>query len=83
MGGTYVTHVDDKYTVLVGKPKGNKTTWKVVILGYIKMNLKEIRHEEVDWIQLFQVRVQWRISEKMVMNLNFRSCLYRPTYRYL
>jgi hypothetical protein len=35
----------------------------------IKMNLKEIGYEDVDWIQLAQDRVQWQNVVNTVINL--------------
>jgi hypothetical protein len=33
------------------------------------MNVKEIGHEDVDWIQMVQDRIQWWTLVNMVMNL--------------
>jgi hypothetical protein len=32
------------------------------------MDLKEVRHEDVDWIKLVNDRVQWQILVNTVMN---------------
>jgi hypothetical protein len=55
---------------LVGRPEGKRPLgrprrrWK----DNIKMDLREIGID-VNWIQLAQVRVQWRASVNTVMNL--------------
>jgi hypothetical protein len=33
------------------------------------MNIKEMGSEDVDWIRLVQVKVQWRVFVNTVMNL--------------
>jgi hypothetical protein len=33
------------------------------------MNLKEVRYEGADWIQLVQDRDQWKVLVKIIMNL--------------
>jgi hypothetical protein len=38
-------------------------------MGYIKMNLKEIVWDGMDWIGLAQDRDQWRALVNAVMNL--------------
>jgi hypothetical protein len=61
----------DVYRVLVGRPKGKRPLgrprhrWE----DNIKMDLREIRIDEVNWIQLAQDRVQWRAFVNTVMNL--------------
>jgi hypothetical protein len=35
----------------------------------IKMDHKEIRHEDVDWIPVAQGRIQWQALVNMIMNL--------------
>jgi hypothetical protein len=59
------------YRTLVGKPKGNRPlerprfTW----VGNIKMDLREIRWNGMNWIDLAQDRDQWKALVNMVMNL--------------
>jgi hypothetical protein len=59
------------YRVLVGRPEGKRPLgrprrrWE----ENIKMDLKEIRIGEANWIQLVQDRVQWRAFVNTVMNL--------------
>jgi hypothetical protein len=56
---------------LVGRPKGKiplgipRHRWK----DNIKMDLREIGIDGMNWIQLAQDRVQWRACVNMVMNL--------------
>jgi hypothetical protein len=59
------------YTVLVGTPEGKRPLvrprrrWD----DNIKMDLREIGIDGVNWIQLAQDRVQWRACVNTVMNL--------------
>jgi hypothetical protein len=59
------------YRVLVGRPKGNRPLgrprhrWE----DNIKMDLREIGIDGVNWIQLAQDRVQWQAFVNTVMNL--------------
>jgi hypothetical protein len=59
------------YNILVGKPEGkwplarSRSRWE----DNIRMNLKEIGWEIVDWIHLTQDRDQWRAVGNTVMNL--------------
>jgi hypothetical protein len=59
------------YRVLVGRPEGKtplgrpRRRWG----DNIKMDLREIRIDGANWIQLAQNRVQWRVCVNMVMNL--------------
>jgi hypothetical protein len=59
------------YKVLVGRPKRKRPlarprhTWE----DNIKMGLREIRIDGVNWIQLAQGSVQWRAFVNTVMNL--------------
>jgi hypothetical protein len=56
---------------LVGRPEGKRPLgrprrrWE----DNIKMDLREIRIDEANWIQLVQDRVQWRNCVNTVMNL--------------
>jgi hypothetical protein len=60
----------DAYGILVGKPEGKRPLgrprrrWE----DNIKMDLREIRWDGVDWIGLAQDRVQWRAIVNTVMN---------------
>jgi hypothetical protein len=57
MNGAYITHRRNAYKVLIGKPWGERSfgrpryRWE----DNIKMDVKEIGWEGVDWIQLAKV----------------------------
>jgi hypothetical protein len=59
------------YRALAGRPKGKRPLgrprcrWE----DNIKLDLREIRIEGANWIQLAQDKVQWRAFVSMVMNL--------------
>jgi hypothetical protein len=59
------------YRVLVGRPEGKRPLgrprrrWE----DNIKLNLREIGTDGMNWIQLAQNRVQWWDFVNMVMNL--------------
>jgi hypothetical protein len=59
------------YRVLVGRPEGKRPLgrprhkWE----DNIKMDLREIEIDGVNWIQLARERVQWRAFVNTVMNL--------------
>jgi hypothetical protein len=59
------------YRILVGKPEGKRPLgrptrrWK----DNIKMDLREIGWESMDWMHLAQDRDQWRALVNTVMNL--------------
>jgi hypothetical protein len=59
------------YKVLVGKPEGKRPPgrprrrWE----GGIRMDLREIGLQVVDWIRLAQDRDHWRAVVSAVMNL--------------
>jgi hypothetical protein len=59
------------YRVLIGRPKGKRPLgrprrrWE----DNIKLDLREIRIDGVNWIQLAQDRVQWRAFVNTVINL--------------
>jgi hypothetical protein len=59
------------YSILVGKPEGNRLLgrprrrW----VANIKMDLREIRWDGIDWIDLAPDRDQWRALVNTVMNL--------------
>jgi hypothetical protein len=59
------------YRILVGKPEGKRPLrrpgrrWE----DNIKMDLREIGWDGIDWIDLAQDRDQWRALVNTVMNL--------------
>jgi hypothetical protein len=59
------------YGILVGKPEGkrplerSRCRW----VDNIKMDLREIGWDGIDWIDLAQDRDQWRALVNTVMNL--------------
>jgi hypothetical protein len=59
------------YRVLIGRPEGKRPLgrprrrWE----DNIKMDLREIRVDGANWIQVAQDRVQWRTCVNTVMNL--------------
>jgi hypothetical protein len=59
------------YRIFVGKSQGKRPLgrprrrW----VDYIKMDLREIRSDGMDWIDLAQDRVQWRALVNTAMNL--------------
>jgi hypothetical protein len=59
------------YRILVGKPEGKRPLgrprrrW----VDNIKIDLRELGWDGVDWIDLAQDRVQWRALVNTVMNL--------------
>jgi hypothetical protein len=56
---------DSSYRILVRKPEGKRP------LGSpIKMDLREIGWDGMDWIDLAQDRDQWRALVNTVMNLH-------------
>jgi hypothetical protein len=61
------------YNILVGRPEGRRPlgrprrTWE----DNIKINRREIRFGDVDWIHLAQDREKWQALVNMVMNLWF------------
>jgi hypothetical protein len=73
MGGICGTHREGRcaYRVLVGRPEGKRPPgrprrkWE----DSIKINVREIRINAANWIQLAQDRVQWRA---FVNTVNFR-----------
>jgi len=68
VGWTCGTHGEGRivYRVLVGRPEGKRPLgrprcrWEY----NIKMDLREIGIDEVNWIQLAQERVQWQAFVK-------------------
>jgi hypothetical protein len=72
----YVAHMGEGrgvYRDLVGRPEGKRPLgrprrrWE----DNIKMGLREIGIDDVNWIRLAQDRVQWRAFVNTVMNLRF------------
>jgi hypothetical protein len=59
------------YKILVGKPEGKRPLGKTRRRweDNIKMDIKEIGWEYVDWIHLAQDRDRWRALVNTVMNL--------------
>jgi hypothetical protein len=61
----------DVYRVFVGKPEGKRPLgrprhrWE----DNIKLDLKELECEDMDWIELAQDRDRWRVIVNAVMNL--------------
>jgi hypothetical protein len=61
----------DAYKALVGKPEGRRPLgrprrrWK----NNIKIDLREVRWGNRDWIDLAQERNRWRALVNVVMNL--------------
>jgi hypothetical protein len=59
------------YRILVGKPEGKRLLgrprhrW----VNNIKIDLREIRSDGMDWIDLAQDRDQWRALVNTVMNI--------------
>lgn len=64
----HMKEIRDAYKILARKPeeKGSlgRSRWRWVD---IKFNLKEIRCESVDWIQLVQAQFQWQALVNMVI----------------
>jgi hypothetical protein len=59
------------YRIFVGKPEGKRPLGRPRRRGVddIKMDLREIGWDGVDWIELAQDRGQWRALVNTVMNL--------------
>jgi hypothetical protein len=59
------------YVKLVGKPEGNRSLGRPRCrwLDNIKLDLRDIGWDHMDWIDLAQDRDQWRALVNMVMNL--------------
>jgi hypothetical protein len=56
-------------SILVGKPEGKRPLGRRRWVDNIKMDLREIGWNGVDWIDLAQDRDQWRALVNTVMNL--------------
>jgi hypothetical protein len=57
------------YGILVGKPEGKRSLGRRRWAYNIKMGLKEIEWDGVDWIDMAQGRDQWRALVNTVMNI--------------
>jgi hypothetical protein len=72
--GTCSMHKELKntYKILAGKPEGKRPFWRPGGMWEddIKIDLKEIGYDDMDWSQLAQDRVQWQALVKMLMNLH-------------
>jgi hypothetical protein len=70
----YVAHMGEGrgvYRVFVGRPEGKRPLGRPMCRweDYIKIDLREVEIDGVNWIQLAQYRVQWWACVNMVMNL--------------
>jgi hypothetical protein len=59
------------YRISVGKPEGKRQLGRprCMWMDYIKMDLREIGKDDMDWIDLAQDKDQWRAFVNTVMNL--------------
>jgi hypothetical protein len=57
------------YRILVGKPEGKRPLGRRRWVNNIKMDLREIGWDGMDWIDLAQDRDPWRALVNTVMNL--------------
>jgi hypothetical protein len=59
------------YRILVGKPEGRRSLGRPICrwMDNIKIDLREIGWDVVDWIDVAQDRDQWRALVNMVMSL--------------
>jgi hypothetical protein len=64
------------YRILVGKPEGKRPLGRPRCrwVDNIKIDLREIGWDVMEWIDLDQDRDQWRTLVKMVMNLQSIKC---------
>jgi hypothetical protein len=70
----YVARMGEKrnaYRILVGNPEGKKPLGRPRLrwVDNIKMDLREIGWDGMDWIDLVQDRDQWRALVNAIMNL--------------
>jgi hypothetical protein len=65
------------YRILVGKPKGKRPLGRPRhrCLDNIKMDLRVIGWDEVDWIDMAQDRDQWRALVNTILNFGFHKML--------
>jgi hypothetical protein len=74
MGGACNTHEsDDAYSIFIGKPQTKRPLWRPRHRreDNIRMDLREIGWEGVDWMHLAQDRDQWRAVVNTVMNVRY------------
>jgi hypothetical protein len=59
------------YTILVGMPEGKRPLGRIRgrWVDNVKMDLREIGWDGMDWVDLDQDRDQWRALVNTVMNL--------------
>jgi hypothetical protein len=59
------------YRILVGKPEGNRPLGRPRLrwVDNIKMDLREIGWDGMDWIDVAQDKDQWRALVNTVLNL--------------
>jgi hypothetical protein len=73
MGGACSTNGEkrNEYRILVGKPEGIRPLGRPRCrwVDNIKMDLREIACNGVDWIDMAEDRDQWRALVNMVLNL--------------
>jgi hypothetical protein len=73
MGGAFSTNGEKRnaYRILVGKPEGKRPLGRPSRrwVDNIKMDLREIRWDCVDWIDMAQDWGQWRALVNTVLNL--------------
>jgi hypothetical protein len=67
----YMRETTNAYSILVGRPEGKRQLGRPRrrCNDNIRLELKEIRWEIVDWIHLALDRDQWRAVVDTVMNL--------------
>jgi hypothetical protein len=70
----HVAHVGEKrnaYRILVGKPEGKRPLGRLRLrwVDSIKIDLREIGWDTMDWIDLGRDRNQWRARGITVLNL--------------
>jgi hypothetical protein len=58
------------YRILVGKPEGKRQLGRPrrMWVDNIKMDLREMGWDDIDWIDLAQDRAQWRVLVNTVIN---------------
>jgi hypothetical protein len=61
------------YSILVGKPEGKRPLWRSNRRweDNIKMDIREIEWDDMDWINLAENRDQWRALVNTVRDLWF------------
>ena len=77
IGGVFSMYGERRcvYRVLVVKPEGKKTLGRPRLRweDNIKMDLKEVGSDGMDWLDLAQDRDSWRTLVNVVMNLLFHK----------